>query len=166
MNTNNVSASCRKRKWLAGVMDGIKENSRGFGLIEALIAGAILGAISAAFLNSLATAYRADSIADERTNAESLTRSEFEYIKDSPYETYGFSYEIPAPPGNSPPWDAAHTGLAVDYQGYSLKVTGQQIIPATHTPYTGPDMGIQQITVEIHHQGELVLSSTTYKINR
>ncbi len=140
--------------------------SKGFGLIEALIAMAILGAISAAFLNSLATAYKADTIANERTSAESLARSEFEYIKDSDYWNYGFSYEIPAPPGNTPPWDANHTDLADTYQGYSVEVTGQQIIPATHTPYGGPDMGIQQITVEIYNQGKLLLSSSTYKIFR
>jgi len=166
MNTNKISISCRKRKWLAGITGRIKVNSRGFSLIEALIAVAILGTISAAFLNSLATAYRADAIANERTNAESLARSEFEYIKDSPYEAYGFSYAIPAPPGTAPPWDAAHIALASPYQGYSLKVTGQQVIPATHTPYSGPDMGIQQITVEVYYQGELVLSSSTYKILR
>jgi prepilin-type N-terminal cleavage/methylation domain-containing protein len=166
MNTNNISASSRKRKWLAEVAGGIKRNSHGFSLIEALIAMAILGAISAAFLNSLATAYKADALADQRTSAESLVRSEFEYIKDSPYQAYGFSYEIPVPPGTPPPWDAGYTDLADGYQGYSVEVTGQQLIPATHTPYSGPDMGIQQITVEVYYQGELLLSSSTYKINR
>ncbi len=147
------------KKLLAG-------KSRGFGLIEALIAMAILGAISGAFLNSLSTAYKADAIADERTSAESLARSEFEYIKDSPYEAYGFSYEIPVPPGTAPPWDAAHIDLAGTYPGYSVEITGQQLIPATHTPYSGPDMGVQQITVEVYYQDELVLSSSTYKILR
>ena len=50
-------------------------SSRGFTLVEVLIALAILGIVAVAFLSALATASTALILADERTTAESLTRA-------------------------------------------------------------------------------------------
>jgi len=151
---------------LSWIKRSLKGKSHGFSLVEALIAMVILGAISGAFLNGLGTAYKADLLANQKTSAESLVRTEFEYIKDSPYWAYGFSYEIPAPPGTVPPWDADHDALPADYQGYSIEVLGQQINPSTRLTYIGPDMGIQLITIDVYHGNTLMVSSSTYKILR
>jgi len=57
------------------------KNERGFTFVEVVIALAILGVIAAGFLMALATASKAIIIADERTTAESLARSQMEYVK-------------------------------------------------------------------------------------
>ncbi len=140
-------------------------NSEGISLIEVVIALAILGIVAAAFLGGLGTSYKGVTIASERTNAESLTRSEFEYIKNSVYRASGFSYEIPAPPGISPPWDPSRTTLDSHYTGYSVTVTGVPIDPSTHNSTAG-DLGMQQITVKVYHQDKLVLTTSSYKVSR
>ena len=136
----------------------------GLTVIEVLLAVGLLGLIAATFLSSLTTSYKTVAVGSERTNAESLTRSEFEYIKDSPYYALGFSYEIP---GTPPPWDQDRTELESHYQGYSIIVTGDPIRPSDHVAEpTGLDEGMQRITVEVHHQDGLVLITSTFKVNR
>jgi len=146
---------------------GLKGRSKGVTLIEVLLAVALLGIISTTFLSSLTTSYKAVAVGSERTNAESLTRSEFEYIKNSPYYPLGFSYEIPATPDDPPPWDLSRTALESHYDGYSIKVTGQPIYHDNHgTCPPGLDEGMQRITVKVYHEGNLVLTTSTYKVNR
>jgi prepilin-type N-terminal cleavage/methylation domain-containing protein len=63
----------------------------GFGLIEVIIALGLLGIISIAFLGTLANASSAIILSDGRTTAESLARSEMEYIKSQEYIDYSVS---------------------------------------------------------------------------
>lgn len=67
---------------------------RGFTLIEVIIAMALLGIIAIAFLGALATASSSIIIADERTTAESLARSQMEYAKNQDYSDNQWSYEV------------------------------------------------------------------------
>jgi type II secretory pathway pseudopilin PulG len=60
-------------------------NSRGIAMVEVLIAIALLGVITIAFLASLSTASTVLFMADERTTAESLARRQMEYIKGQGY---------------------------------------------------------------------------------
>ena len=62
-------------------------NERGVGLIEVLVALAILGVIAVAFLIGLATTAKAVLIADIRTTAESLARTQMESIKAQEYHS-------------------------------------------------------------------------------
>jgi len=151
------------------VVKTFQGESKGVSLIEVLIALAILGIVAAAFLGGVTSGYKATIIADERTNAESLARSELEYVKNCDYAdlSYGFSYNIPDDP---PEWDASHT-LDSHYAGYSVKVTGVPIDPDTRDslcspPPCGQDEGIQRIKVEVYHQGKPVLTTSTYKVCR
>ena len=128
---------------------------KGQTLIEVLIAIALLGMIAVPFLTALSTSSRGIIIADEKTTAESLVRTEMEYVKNSPYNSTGFSYEIPATPDNPPPWDESRTALDDRYAGYSVNVTGVHI-----------DLHIQNITVEVYHGNESVLTTSTYKVER
>jgi len=141
----------------------LNRNQKGLTLIEVLIAIAILGMIAVPFLTALSTSSRGIIIADERTTAESLVRSEMEYVKSSPYNSTGFSYNISTTTTTPPPWDSSHA-LDSRYAGYSVNVTGVPIDPATGNPHA--DLQIQNITVTVYHGAKLVLTTSTYKVNR
>jgi len=158
----------------------LRGNSRGVTLIEVLIAVAILGLVAVAFLSALATASTAIIIADERSTAESLARSELEYVKSQdfslPCPDSPWSYQASStPPSQSPSqhepyttapsWWAGHT-LPNEYGGYSVIVTAQ-----------GYDAdgdyieGIWEITVKVYHNDtpdpdDLLLTTKTYKVHR
>ncbi len=122
------------------------KNEKGFALIEVIIAIALMGIIAVAFLGGLATASRALFIADERATAESLARSQMEYIKSCNYT----SEYTPAP-------------IPAEYVDYSANITAE--------PLHDPDDGIQKITVTVSHLGKLIITSGNstlegYKVDR
>ena len=140
---------------------------KGLTLIEVLIAIAILALIAVPFLTALSTSSRGIIIADERTTAESIVRSEMEYVTNCTYHYTGFSYQIP-PAANNTPWGGFHD-LDSYYAdaGYWVNVTGVPINSATGAPLPpGEDKNIQNITVKVYHGAKLVLTTSTYKVNR
>ena len=131
------------------------KNEKGISLIEVLIALAILGLVAAAFLSGLATASMSLFIADERATAESLARSQMEYVKSIDYVDEATSY--PAAPIPQEHIDA----------GYSATITA--------LPLHDPDKGIQKITVVVKHDGKEIftfirdgekITLEGYKVNR
>ena len=104
--------------------------SRGFSLIEVVIAIALIGIIGATILSALSTATLTLIIADRRATAESLARSQIEYVKDLlPYDS------------EDPQW-YEHPGVeSSDYPGYFVSVSAE--------PLHNPDDGIQLITVTV-----------------
>ena len=122
------------------------KNERGFSLIEVLIALAILGLVAVAFLSGLTTASRALIIADERTTAESLAKSQMEYVKNIDYVDGATSY-----PAASIPQEHIDAG-------YSATITA--------LPLHNPDDGIQKITVVVKHGDKEVITLEGYKVNR
>jgi len=132
----------------------LRGNEAGVSLIETLIALAILGLISAAFLSGLFTTSKATFIADERATAESLARSELEYVKSQDYIDYAEpghgSYELTTTPAS-----------------YSADITAIPIDPSTGQPLPeDQDQGIQKITVTIEHNDKSVLTVEDYKVDR
>jgi len=111
-----------------------------------------LGLIAAAFLGSLATAAQATFIADERATAESLARSQIEYVKNQTYIDYSADphdvYDEITPPSGS---------------GYSIDFTAVPIDPDTGEP-SEDDRGIQKITVTVEHNDNQVFTLEGYKI--
>jgi prepilin-type N-terminal cleavage/methylation domain-containing protein len=129
-------------------------SSRGFTLIEVVIAMALLGIIAVAILSALSTASIALIIADERATAESLARSQMEYIQNSPYIDY--SKEL-SDPEREPDFYGQIT-IPGGVGDYTLESKAEPIDPSNHQPYpekTGSpgvyqhDDGIQEITVTI-----------------
>ena len=122
-------------------------NSRGLGLIEVMVALALLGIIAVAFLGGLATASKAIFIADERATAESLARSQMEYVKNQDY----IDYSVPG------------------HKVYELITTpaGYEIEPVTVEQLQN---GLQKITVKVYHnkpdKPEPVIILVNYKVNR
>lgn len=125
---------------------------KGFSLVEVLVAVAILAVIGVAFLSALTTGYLALVLADEDTVAESLTRTEFENIRNA-------DYPIVLPDsgagivGNYP----AHRDVVGGLYSVDIEV-GALGDPTQESP-------MQLITVRISHQGELVLTTETYKVD-
>ena len=137
---------------------------RGQTLLEVLIAIVILGMIAVPFLTALSVSSRAIMVADDKTAAESLARSELEYVKNSDYNWTGFHYELP---GTPPPLTWPNHTLDACYVGYSVNVTGVPINSSTGDPLSpGKDLHIQKITVVVYHGNKAVLTMSTYRMDR
>jgi prepilin-type N-terminal cleavage/methylation domain-containing protein len=126
---------------------------RGYSLLEVLIALAILGLISAAFLMALSAAPRALFIADQRATAETLALSQMEHAKNQPYDptppiAYSLLPDIPA-------------GFSIDVAGEHFDANRNGIVEVP-----GADAGIQKITVTVRHHGEVIFTLEGYKVDR
>ena len=115
-------------------------------LIETVVALAILGTIAVAFLSGLATTSRAAFIADEQATAESLARSQMEWVKNASYSYNAISYSPALIPGGK------------DYLNYTVSVSAESL--------HDPDDGIQKITVVVKRSETVVTKLEGYKIDR
>ena len=172
-----VKGEClpRTSPYLARDVRWIK-NQKGQTLIEVLIAVAILGIVAVAFLSALTSASRAVIIGDERTTAESLIRSELEYVRSQEFSSPPWSYNVSATSystdydceADPDAWvcDDSHRLSSDEYSGYCARVlSGGHDADGDDIP----DAGISEITVEVYHSenpnpDDWVLSTTTYKV--
>jgi prepilin-type N-terminal cleavage/methylation domain-containing protein len=67
------------------VREAFQGSSRGFSLIEVSIAIALIGIIAIAILGALSYASTVLIITDRQATAESLAKSQMEYVKNQPY---------------------------------------------------------------------------------
>ena len=131
------------------VRKAFQGRSRGFTLIEVVIAIALMGTIAIAVLSALSTASLALITADKRATAESLARSQMEYVKNSPYDDVlesghpQYPTITPLPPG----YTVVTTAVRLNPEGDSLN----------------DDDGIQQITVTVSRDGKAVITLDGYK---
>lgn len=120
-------------------------NEEGFALIEASLSIALLGIIGVCFLSAITTGTNASFITDEKATAQSLVRSEIEYVKNYPYDY--FTSEYPVDPSITIP------------AGWSIPTPSVGALHAT-------DDGIQSVNVTAEHNGETILLVEVYKIDR
>jgi type II secretory pathway pseudopilin PulG len=113
----------------------------GIGLVETLVAVAIIGVGAVAFLGALSTGSTAVRVQDEGTTAQALAQTQMETIKASAYDPDGSSYTTISTPA-----------------GYTVSIGTNPNI------YTDND--IQKITVTIFHNGNAVYILENYKVNR
>ena len=141
------------------------KDEKGVGLIEVLIALAILGLVAVAFLSGLTTASRALIIADERTTAESLAKSQMEYVKQQPYEFAADDSQVEYEPISGIP--AGYTICSISRAGTTASSTHPgYFISVDADPLHDPDDGIQKITVVVKHGDKEVITLEGYKVNR
>jgi type II secretory pathway pseudopilin PulG len=104
-----------------------------------VIALGVLGIIAAAYLGGLASASKNLAVADERATAESLARSQMEWVKEQEYKS---DYNDPAPPAIPPEYVAA---------GYSATIAPPEVIKA----------GLQRIKITVYHNGKAIITSNS-----
>jgi prepilin-type N-terminal cleavage/methylation domain-containing protein len=135
----------RARKALGG-------GSRGFSMLEVVIAIALLGIIAVSVLASLQTAALALVSADRRATAESLARTQMEWVRYSNYDgnlTEGHPYYDQDPQITLPP----------DFSVNTVATRLDRDAP----PNTSDDDGIQQITVTVSYQDIVVVTLEDFK---
>ena len=127
-------------------------NQKGASLVEVLLALAIFGAIVVSLFIALNVSHKTTFSVNRQTTAESLTRAELEYVKSCDYDDV-----------NNPPVYGVDPNLDVP-TGYSIEVTAERLDPEGDG--TGNDDGIQKITVKVYYDGELVVTTESYKVRR
>lgn len=113
----------------------------GVGLVETLVAVAILGATLVVLLTAISTGVIGVAMTEERVTAENLARSQLEYTKSQTYVAAPASYATVTPPA-----------------GYTVSAEASSI--------PGGDSSIQQITVTVTRDGETLLTVEDYKVDR
>ena len=149
----------------------LRGSSTGFTLVEVLVALVLFAIIGVVFASGLGTASRAVFIADVRTNAESLARTQMEFVKN-PSQDYD-----EAPDGGV----ANYTKIPEIREGYtiwSVNRNGEIVNGGASDPVIGipwdsgnntavnEDNGLQKITLVIKHEGEQVITLEGYKVDR
>jgi len=150
------------------VRKAFQGRSRGFSLIEVLIAMVLMGIIAIAVLGALSTASLTLIAADKRATAESLARSQMEYVKNQEYslaptDGVGNYTKIPGVPAGA------------GYSICSCNRTDQPVNCGAGDPVIGvpwdsgnntaasKDVGLQRIKLVIKHDGKVVITLEGYK---
>ncbi len=134
------------------VKRAFRGGSGGFSMLEVVIAIALLGIITVSVLSALQTAALALISADRRATAESIARTQMEWVRYSPYD-----YD-----------------LAEGHPEYSLDLQIQTALPPGFSVVTtairlnkdldpDDDDGIQHITVTVSHEDRVVVTLEDYK---
>ena len=141
-----VRLSSKVRKTFQG-------SSRGFILIEVLIAIALIGIVAVAILGALSTSSKVLTIADERTVAESLARRQMEYVKNQGYSSTESVL-------NEPVYQKIG-GIPEGYSIWSVNRAGATVEDIVGIPWDSEnnkpadkDIGLQKIALVIKHEEE------------
>jgi type II secretory pathway pseudopilin PulG len=119
----------------------IFQQQKGLGLVETLVAVAILGTAVVAFIAALSAGTLAVGAQDEEAVIQRLARSQLEYTKSYTYIPGAKSYPTIAVPEN-----------------YALAVAVSAV--------PGTDANIQKITVTVSRDSQILLTVSDYKVNR
>jgi prepilin-type N-terminal cleavage/methylation domain-containing protein len=152
----------------------LRGSSTGFTLVEVLVALVLFAIIGIVFASGLGTASKAVFLADVRTNAESLARTQMEFVKNPSQD-----YDDDVPDGGV----ANYTKISVSeiregYTIWSVNRNGEIVNGGASDPVIGipwdsgnntavnEDNGLQKITLVIKHEGDQVITLEGYKVDR
>ena len=122
----------------------VRDNDLGMTLIETLVALGILAAVGVTFLVGMTVSSEAIMVSQERVTAESLAKSQMEYINSQPYDE-----------DNNPPQYDKLGGMP-DSHGYDMEISAIRLDPLENG--SDNDDGLQQITITVNRGGETLLS--------
>lgn len=134
------------------------KSEKGFALIETLVALALMGITAVGLLSGLATTFRAGTISQERVVAESLAKSQWEYIRAQDY--------IPTADYDPDDPEKRYQLIAIPDELVVKDYTVEIGTPAT---IIGPDDGefeLQSITVVINCDSKQLLTISDYRVGR
>jgi len=134
------------------------KRQKGFALIEILVALALMGITAVGLLSGLATTFRAGTISQERVVAESLAKSQWEYIRAQDY--------IPTADYDPNDPEKRYQLIAIPDELVVKDYTVEIGTPAT---IIGPDDGefeLQSITVVINCDSKQLLTISDYRVGR
>lgn len=117
------------------------EGQQGVGLVETLIAVAVLAITMVTLLTAISTGSIGVATTEERVTAENLARWQLEYTKSQAYQAAPTSYETVTPPA-----------------GYTVSATASSIPDA--------DSSIQKITIIVTRGAETLVTVEDYKVDR
>jgi prepilin-type N-terminal cleavage/methylation domain-containing protein len=122
----------------------------GLSLIEVLLSVALIGILGTAIPGALSVANRATLTTAQHTTAESLARSQMDYIQNQPYDT-----------ANSTPVYALIPNIPAPYS--IVTPMAQRLDPKGDG--TENDDGLQQITVTVKQNDTVVYTLVDFKVN-
>jgi prepilin-type N-terminal cleavage/methylation domain-containing protein len=133
-------------------------NQKGFSLIETLVGIALMGIIGLAILTALTMASRSNITNNNLTRAESLARTQVEYVQDQPYHATNNGTIYPEP---------AYTAISLP-PGYSFAVPTNNLVTrvAANGNTVTTDTGLQKITISIRYGGTTIYTVSDFKVNR
>ncbi len=142
----------KKLRLSSKVKRAFRGGSGGFSMLEVVIAIALLGIIAVSVLSALQTAALALISADRRATAESIARTQMEWVRFSEYDVE----------------------LAEGHPAYSLDTQIESTLPPGFSVETtairlnkdvdpDDDDGIQHITVTVTHEDRVVVTLEDYK---
>jgi prepilin-type N-terminal cleavage/methylation domain-containing protein len=147
-----ISGKMKKLRLSSKARKAFRGGSRGFSMLEVVIAIALLGIIAVSVLAALQTAALALVSADRRATAESLARTQMEWVRYSVYDNN---------------LTEGHPHYDLDPQIDSIKPPdfGVNTVAIRLNKDVDPDDddGIQQITVTVSHQGQVLVTLEDYK---
>jgi prepilin-type N-terminal cleavage/methylation domain-containing protein len=139
----------KRRKQPASLISGQKgKGERGLTLVEVLLALSILAAVSTTFLASMTTSSRSVFINKEHIFAESIARSQMEYVKRQDYRV-NLQYD-----------KLALTQEEID-AGYDVDILAQYMNPRGDSEHN--DDSLQKITITVIHNGATTFTLEDYK---
>ena len=134
------------------------KTEKGFSLLETLIALGLLGIIAVGFLSGLSTTFKAVMVSQERVVAESLAKSQLEYIKAQDYVLTA-DYN-PADPEKR--YELIDIPADLVEKGYDIEISP----PETIISPGDDEFELQSITVAVRRNGEKIITISDYKVGR
>ena len=123
-------------------------DQRGFTVLEALLALALVGIILVGILGALGTSSQATLIDDEQTTGDNLAESQLEHLRGQAYDSTG-----------SPP---QYSLISAVPEGYSISLAITRLDPEGDG--AGDDDGLQKAVVTVQHRNSTVATLEAYKV--
>ena len=135
-------------QWLARARLWVQDE-RGLGLVESIVAVAIVGTAVVSFVVAMSSGTIAVREGEEEMVAQGLAQTQLEYVKGYSYDSEAITY---------PTVD--------ELEGYNIPEGYNISVKVDYVSDTDNDTDIQEITVTISRDGEDILAVEDYKVNR